>query len=116
MILACLLHDGSEAYMADVPRPYKQYLAAYREQEERLLQVIYEKYLGSPLTEEELALVKTVDDDMLYFDLRELLHNSQQGPTPVMKSVFSYAVLPFEEVERQYLALFDRINNHNLIM
>ena len=96
--------------MTDVPRPYKQYLAGYREQEERLLTVIYEKFLGSPLAEEEQAQVKQIDDDMLWFDLHVLLHNSQEGERPTMASRFSYEVLPFEEVERQYLALFDTLS------
>ena len=108
--LACLLHDGSEAYMTDVPRPYKQYLAGYREQEDRLLTVIYEKFLGSPLTEEEQTLVKKIDDDMLWFDLHVLLHNSQEGERPRMHSSFSYEVLPFEEVERQYRMLFQKLS------
>ncbi|MBR4027596.1 MAG: hypothetical protein IKJ01_08630, partial [Lachnospiraceae bacterium] len=29
VILACLLHDASECYMSDVPRPFKQYLTEY---------------------------------------------------------------------------------------
>ena len=30
MILACLLHDASECYMSDVPRPFKKSLPACR--------------------------------------------------------------------------------------
>ena len=37
IILACLLHDASEAYMSDVPRPFKQYLDQYLEFENQLL-------------------------------------------------------------------------------
>lgn len=107
VILACLIHDASEAYMSDVPRPFKQYLAEYKKIEENLLQVIYEKYLGTPLTETEEALVKEVDDDMLYYDLLELLNEPSASPAPVMQTTFSYTVLPFEEVERRYLALFE---------
>ena len=105
--LACLLHDGSEAYMTDVPRPYKQYLAGYREQEDKLLTVIYKTFLGSALTAEEAVAVKAIDDDMLWYDLHVLLHNSQEGPEPTMASSFSYEVLPFAEVERQYVSLFN---------
>lgn len=107
--LACLLHDASEAYMTDVPRPYKQYLPGYREQEDRLLSVIYATFLGAPLTCDELNEVKTIDDDMLWFDLHVLLHNSQEGPQPQVFSAFSYEELPMAEVEKQYLALFDEL-------
>ena len=111
VVLACLLHDGSEAYMTDVPRPYKQYLTGYREQETKLLDVIYETFIGRPLTAEELALVKSVDDDMLWYDLHVLLHNSQEGERPTMSSGFSYEVLPFEEVEGQYLDMFAQLQS-----
>ena len=108
VIMACLLHDASEAYMSDVPRPFKQYLGEYKAFEEKLLRVIYEKYLGSPLTAQEAALVKEIDDDMLYYDLRELLNEPQDAPAPVMKTSFSYEVLPFETVEARYLELYKK--------
>lgn len=105
--LACLPHDASEAYMSDVPSPFKKYLKDYNMWEENLLNIIYEKYLGAPLTTEEEALVRRIDKDMLYFDLRILLNEITPGGAPAMKSVFSYDVLPFEEVERRYLRLFE---------
>ena len=49
LVLACLLHDASECYMSDVPRPLKQEMPRYREIEDHLLSVIYEKYLGGDL-------------------------------------------------------------------
>lgn len=108
--LACLLHDASEAYMSDVPRPFKKYLPEYKIFEEQLLAVIYGKYLGSPLDVEEERLVKMVDDDMLYFDLRELLNDSPDREEPVMKSRFSLEYVPFLEVEKRYLELFEQLS------
>lgn len=108
MILACLLHDASEAYMSDVPRPFKKHLKDYIQSEERLLSLIYTKYLNSPLTEEEELLLKRVDDDLLYFDLVELLREPSDEPAPKLSIELSYEFRPFEEVERQYLELFSR--------
>lgn len=108
MVLACLLHDASEAYMSDVPRPFKKYLKDYNEWEEKLLDVIYIKYLGSPLTEEEEALLKEIDNAMLYYDLRELLNEKQSEPEPEVHIEISYEVRTFQEVERQYLELFEK--------
>lgn len=108
--LACLLHDASEAYLSDVPRPFKQTMPQYRVLENQLLDVIYTKFLGAPLTDEEAALVKQIDDDMLYFDLRALLNEPSNEPEPEMKSVFSYDVLPFETVEREYLELYKKLS------
>lgn len=104
--LACLLHDASEAYMSDVPRPFKKYIPEYTVYEGKMLDIIYEKYLGSPLTEEEEEIVKLIDDDMLYFDLKELLNESSAREEPEMKSSFSLDFVPFPEVEKRYLELF----------
>ncbi len=107
--LACLLHDAGEAYMSDVPRPFKKYIPEYTVYEKRILELIYEKYLGSSLTQEEEMLVKKIDDDMLYFDLRELLGEVSSGKEPEMKSRFSLEFIPFSEVEKRYLEEFSKL-------
>lgn len=107
--LACLLHDAAEAYLSDVPRPFKQSLPEYQALEQRVLTVIYEKYLGITLTEEEANLVKEIDDDMLYFDLLELLGEVTDQEKPEMKSLFSEEYVPFAEVEERYLELFEQL-------
>ena len=63
---ACLLHDASECYLSDVPRPFKKTLTGYKEQEENLLNLIYQKYLGNLLTSEEEKKLIEIDDDMLW--------------------------------------------------
>lgn len=119
LILACLLHDASEAYLSDITRPVKQHLQDYCRYEEHLLEVIYKKFLGSPLSQEEQKLVKIIDDDMLYYDLRDLLNEpvgelvNGQDPriAPVMYSSFSYKERPFKEVEEEYLSLFRKYSD-----
>lgn len=111
LVLACLLHDASEAYVCDIPRPFKQCLPQYKTYENHLLDIIYTKYLGAPLTDEEEKLVKKIDDDMLYYDLEILLKEKPDSPRPVMQTVFSYQVLPFTEVEQRYLALFEKYHS-----
>lgn len=39
-----LLHDASEAYLVDVPRPLKPFLTGYKAAEDRVMQVIQEKF------------------------------------------------------------------------
>ena len=74
------------------------------------MDIIFKKYLDSPLTKEEEKLVYKVDKDMLYYDLLELLDEPSDRPAPEMKTDFSYAVLPFGEVEEKYLALFRKLH------
>ena len=106
LVLACLLHDASECYLSDVPRPFKKELPGYRVHEGRLLTLIYERYLGTALTEEEERLVKKIDDGALFYDLKELLHNEQSEKDPQFHIVPDYEYRPFHEVEQEYLQLF----------
>ena len=108
VVLACLLHDASEAYMSDVPRPLKEILPEYVQAEEKLIDLIYTKFLSSPLTEEEQAYVKLVDDDLLYYDLRELLGFQDLGEEPKLQIELDYTVRPFEDVEQEYLDLYEQ--------
>ena len=114
VILACLLHDASEAYMSDVPRPFKHALPEYVQAEERLLDMIYEHFLGDKLTEEEQKQVKAIDDDLLYYDLKVLLNETPAGETPQLMIDLDYAVQAFEQVENTYLALYEKwkVNTH----
>ena len=92
MILACLLHDASECYLSDVPAPFKKELPEYQERENRLLSMIYKKFLGSDL----------------WYDLKRLLKEPQSGEAPQLHMELNYKVRSFSEVEKEYLALFAR--------
>lgn len=108
MVLACLLHDASECYMSDVPTPFKNELPEYQEQEEHLLSMVYEKFLDSDLTEEEQKELKEIDHAMLWYDLEHLLGEIQYGEIPELHIDLDYTVRPFEEVEEEYLSLFEK--------
>ena len=107
IVLACLLHDATEAYLSDVPRPFKKNLANYQKLEEQLLTVIFQKYLNTPLTEEEARIVKAIDDDLLWYDLTELLKEPAITPAPAVHVDITYDFQPFSEVEQEYLELFE---------
>lgn len=108
IVLACLLHDASECYMSDVPRPFKQTMQEYIRQEEYLLSVIYTKFLGTDLTVEEQRQVKEIDDDLLWYDLVNLLDMTPDREKPEMHTKVECKVQPFEEVEQEYLDIFEK--------
>ena len=108
VVLGCLLHDASEAYMSDVPRPFKEMLPEYVNLEEKLIDLIYTKFIGSTLTEEEMALVREVDDAVLYYDMLELF-GVIWGEKTELEIKPDYTVQPFEEVEKIYLQIFQQL-------
>jgi hypothetical protein len=72
--LAALLHDATEAFVVDVPRPLKRQLPGYREIEDRLWGVIAIKY-GL-----DLALptqVKEADDRILLTERNALMSRAE---------------------------------------
>ena len=111
VVLACLLHDASECYMSDVPRPLKQNMKDYKQQESRLLDVIYRKFLGEALTEEEEKQIKAIDDDLLWYDLEMLLGEKQDREKPELHIRLDYKVRPFDMVEREYLDFFRELSS-----
>tara|TARA_R110002153_G_scaffold58217_2_gene159660 strand:+ start:2249 stop:2779 length:531 start_codon:yes stop_codon:yes gene_type:complete len=54
--LGALMHDASEAYLSDIPRPIKPHLVGYQEMEDRLSKVIFSKFKLEPITERVLHL------------------------------------------------------------
>lgn len=69
-----LLHDASEAYIADIPRPIKPYLANYAAIEDHLMTAIAAKFdLSWPMPSE----VKEIDGRILSNEKAALL-----GPAP----------------------------------
>ena len=106
IVLACLLHDAGECYLSDVPRPFKSELPGYRELEDKLLRLIYTRFLGAPLAEEEEQVVKEIDDGALYYDLKELIHNEQSETEPRFHVIPDYEFRPFHEVEKEFLDWF----------
>lgn len=104
--LACLLHDGSEAYLADVTRPVKAVLPAYLEYEAPLQEAIWNKWLVTPLTQEERKQVFDIDDALLYHEFFTHTGYPVAETAPMILTNPSFAFVPFEEVEQAFLNAF----------
>ena len=59
--------------MSDVTRPVKALLTEYLKVEENLQNMIWNKYLKTPLTKEEKQQVFEVDDDMLAYEFAKIM-------------------------------------------
>lgn len=105
VILACLVHDGSEAYLSDITRPVKGELPKYREIEKKLQDAIYERFLGEALTKEEERQVKEVDDTCLYYEFKHYMGESLMPKAPKAYAVQEFKEKNFREVEEELLEM-----------
>lgn len=110
--LACLLHDGSEAYLSDVTRPVKEEMPVYRKIEEPLQDMIWEKWLGSPLTQEENRQVFAIDDAILYHEFLSLMDTRLWEPEPVLQAKPVFEFIGFAETKQVFLELFYRLTEN----
>lgn len=65
-----LLHDASEAYIADICRPVKKGLIGYKEAEDALMKVICKKFGLDPVMPES---VRVADDLMIHIESNQFL-------------------------------------------
>lgn len=86
IVLACLLHDASEAYIADIIRPVKPHLSNYLDIEAQIMSVIYDYFGLADLTEEEKKCCKQIDDEMMAHELHRMMPGEENRPVPELKS------------------------------
>lgn len=106
--LACLLHDASEAYLADITRPVKQHLPNYREIEAVLQEAVFRKYLGA-LSAEEQRLWRELDDTLLYYEFDHFMGEKLMECPGVLHSSPVFGTEPFRVTEQKYLDWFGRL-------
>lgn len=106
--LACLLHDASEAYLADITRPVKQHLNEYKEIEKMLQDSIFEKYMGA-LSDEENRLWKLLDDTLLYYEFEYFMGEKLYECPGALQSSPVFSTEPFQRTENNYLEWFERL-------
>lgn len=106
--LACLLHDGSEAYLADITRPVKRHLTKYKEIEHGLQESIFRKYLGE-LSEKERMLWRQMDDLLLYYEFDHFMGEKLYDCPGELRSRPVFDTEPFAVTEQNYLMWFERL-------
>ena len=107
--LGCLLHDASEAYLSDVTRPVKAELPQYLLLEAPVQEAIWNKWLESPLTEEERKQVFAIDDALLAAELQQLMDPAIVETRPQLSSRPQLDFVAFSHYEGEFLALFHKL-------
>lgn len=105
LIRWALLHDASEAYVVDIPRPAKRQLTEYIRIEDAIQRAIAERFdLPWPMPEE----VHDVDNNILSLELRAYMPE-QPGhrlpPLPAMRLLDGLPTVPLSPInaERSFL-------------
>lgn len=110
--LGCLLHDASEAYMSDVTRPVKQYLHEYLKAEDRLQNVIFDKWINPLLTDDEKALISEVDDAVSYYEFMNLMGRKVFDKEPCIKSTPDIEFEDFSKIKSRFLRMFNILTDN----
>ena len=103
--LACLFHDGSEAYISDITRPVKEYLPNYLEMESAIQNKIYEKFCSGDLSDDDFTKVADVDDTVLWYEFNELHNMPMWCAKPIKYAELDLGVRDMTEVEREFISL-----------
>lgn len=109
VVLACLLHDASEAYISDIIRPVKRHLRNYIEIEETILASVYRRYGLGELKPEEEQRVRQIDNDLLGVEMTALMNLPYQLPLAELKSEPDLSLKDPEDVETEYGRLLEEL-------
>lgn len=107
--LALLLHDGSEAYLADITRPVKRHLKQYLECEDVLQNLIYTKFGITNLTDEENEIINEIDNAMLHLEFVNLADEKIFKTEPTLTGTHCFDFVDFKKVEEQYIDIFNAL-------
>lgn len=106
IILGCLLHDASEAYLSDVTRPIKRKLTYYLEVEDVLQNIIWKHFIDKNLTEKDKRLIFEIDDEMLSLELKELLNDEINRNYLKLQRKVDLSFVAFETIENEFIEFY----------
>lgn len=112
-----LLHDASEAYLMDVPRPIKQVpeFQAYREAELKIMQCVIEKFGLSPVEPDEVKLI----DTKICFNEQKWIMNESYTPWKLKGEAIPGLIIgrwPPEFAEYMFLQAFNEYAEQKIDM
>jgi len=109
--LLALLHDASEAYLPDLPRPEKAEIPKFKLIENVILQAIWDKYVPSNWVL-DLKIIKEADNILLATEARDLMSNMDDWadlPQPLQESILNrFTPFASREAENLFLSRFNK--------
>jgi len=117
-LLSALLHDASEAYLLDIPRPIKKMMPEYKKWEKHLQSVINTKFkldkehcIYPEYYSQFLENIKFVDELMLFSEAKSFNMNRNDDWVFNVKTTDKIHIIPLmpEDAERLFLNVYDAI-------
>lgn len=106
--LLALLHDSAESYIGDLTRPLRRHIPEFSEYERVLQKLIYEKFATTDVTQEEIALVKEIDDSLLYHEFKTF-HGAELFDAAPRLEIEIRSDQPPLETKAEFLELYARL-------
>ncbi len=106
---ACLLHDASEAYIADVIRPVKVYLDNYMDIENAFMRAIFKKFKLNDLSEDDNKKWKMIDDIMLGYELKALMNGHENDVAEGLITKPDVSERHWKDVEKEFIDMARRL-------
>lgn len=107
--LICLMHDSAEGYIGDMTRPLKIHLPQFSEYEKNLQRIIFRKYVTTDVTPEEIEMVKSVDDSLLYHEFLYYHGDKLLGFTPIINVDVADNSKDIAETKEEFLKIYKEI-------
>jgi hypothetical protein len=109
--LAALLHDASEAYCIDVPRPLKPYLTGYKAIEADVMSAV-ERWAGLNPGACSVPAIKHADEVLLATEARDLMKITH--PWHLKAEPLPDVILPWwsHTAESRFIARFNELKGH----
>jgi uncharacterized protein len=101
-----LLHDASEAYIADIVKPAKRFIEGYQAVEERIMAAVCQKF---GLSNEQPRSVKYVDQHLPKDEMQQLLkHSDWYDFTPMGVKLPCWSP---SRAEKEFIKRFKELTN-----
>lgn len=103
-----LMHDASEAYIADIVAPAKSFMPEYQKIERRLMDVICRKFWMNP---EQPASVSVADKRVLATEIRDIFLDNRERfwKVPALPVDKKIKILSWQQAEQKFLARFRKL-------
>lgn len=101
VVLSCLFHDASEAYMSDLITPIKKQMKEYQVIEDQLLETIFQAF-HIKLKNDEKTIWKEMDHLLLEAELKEMMPLEENRASVTLMSTPDLKEYYYRDIEEEF--------------